>query len=140
VRQSHPAFARGEIRFLAPANHKVLAYLRILDAEILLCVVNLSETAQAAELDLGEWAGRVPVEMFGGCPFPALRKEPYTITLPGHEFLWLKLFPPEEVDPARGVPLEAMDRPDLPAADKPVPPRPREKAGAVPDHPASHRK
>ncbi|MBV9583414.1 MAG: maltose alpha-D-glucosyltransferase [Alphaproteobacteria bacterium] len=133
VRQSHPAFAGGEIAFLAPANQKMLAYLRILDEEILLCAVNLSETAQAAELDLREWAGRVPVEMFGGCPFPAIREEPYTITLPGHEFLWLKLFPAEEVDPARGVPHEAMDRPDLPDADKPLPPRPREKGGARPE-------
>ena len=140
VRQSHPAFARGEIAFLAPANQKMLAYLRILDEEILLCAVNLSETAQAAELDLRRWAGRVPVEMFGGCPFPAIREEPYTITLPGHEFLWLKLFPAEAVDPARGVPHEAMDRPDLPAPDKPLAPRPREKKAARPDHPASHRK
>src|SRR5204863_12963 len=66
VRRSHPAFARGDIAFLAPANPKILAYLRTLGDEILLCVANLSETAQAAELDLSEWAGRVPVEMFGG--------------------------------------------------------------------------
>jgi len=139
VRRSHPAFARGDIRFLAPANPKILAYLRTLDGEVLLCVANLSETAQAAELDLGEWAGRVPVEMFGGCAFPAIRQEPYTVTLPGHEFLWLKLFSAEEVDPARGVPHEAMDRPDLPAADKPVPPRPREKVAAGPQRPPSSR-
>ena len=48
VRRSHPAFARGEIAFLAPANEKMLAYLRIYEGEILLCVVNLCETAQAA--------------------------------------------------------------------------------------------
>jgi len=140
VRRSHPAFARGAIAFLAPANPKILAYLRTLDDEILLCVANLSETAQAAELELGEWAGRVPVEMFGGCPFPAIRRAPYTITLPGHEFLWLKLFRAEQVDPARGVPHEAMDRPDLPAADKPVPPRPREKEAAPPQRQPSSRR
>ena len=140
VRRSHPAFARGEITFLAPANKKVLAYLRSYEGETLLCVINLSETAQAAELDLAEWAGCVPVEMFGGCAFPAIREEPYTITLPGREFLWLKLFPADQVDPVRGVPHEAMDRPDLPAADKPVPPRPREKEGGRSDDPASNRK
>ena len=111
---------------------KVLAYLRIYEGEILLCVVNLCETAQAAELDLGEWAGLVPVEMFGGCPFPAIRKAPYTVTLPGREFLWLKLFPPDQVDPVKGVPGERMDRPDLPAPDKPLPVRPRERAGGDP--------
>jgi maltose alpha-D-glucosyltransferase/alpha-amylase len=135
VRQSHPAFARGDISFLAPANKRVLAYLRQHDGEILLCVVNLSETAQAAELDLAEWAGRVPVEMFGGCPFPAIREEPYTVTLPGREFLWLKLFPADEVDPVEGVPGERFDRPDLPAPDKPLPVRPREQVGADPHPP-----
>ena len=135
VRRAHPAFARGRIAFLAPANRKILAYVRSDDDETLLCVANLSETAQAAELDLAECAGRVPVEMFGGCAFPAIRRDPYLVTLPGHEFLWLKLFPPDEVDPARGVPHEAMDRPDLPAADKPVPPRPREKEGGASETP-----
>jgi maltose alpha-D-glucosyltransferase/alpha-amylase len=127
VRRSHPAFARGDIAFLAPADKKMLAYLRIYQGEILLCVVNLCETAQAVELDLAEWAGRVPVEMFGGCAFPTIRDEPYTVTLPGREFLWLKLFPADAVDPARGVPHEALDRPDLPEPDKPVPARRREK-------------
>ena len=135
VRQSHPAFARGDITFLTPANPRVLAYLRTHAGEIILCVANLCETAQAAELDLAEWKGRMPVEMFGGSAFPAIGVAPYAITLPGHEFLWLKLFPVEEVDPARGVPYEAMDRPDLPSADKPVPSRPREKEGGVPPTP-----
>ena len=135
VRRSHPAFARGDIVFLRPANAKVLAYLRSLDDEVILCAANLCETAQAAELDLGDWAGRVPVEMFGGCAFPPIRREPYIITLPGHEFLWLKLFPAEEVDPVKGVPEERLDRPDLPAPDRPPPAPPGEKerrVGGVP--------
>src|SRR5438270_12129610 len=113
VRRSHPAFARGEITFLAPVNKKVLAYLRTYRAEIMLCVVNLCETAQAAELDLAEWAGQVPVEMFGGCTFPAICDAPYAVTLPGREFLWLKLFPADQVSPVTGVPAERADRPDL---------------------------
>jgi trehalose synthase len=126
VRQSHPAFARGEITFLRPANEKVLAYLRTYREEVLLCLANFCETAQGAELDLHQWAGRVPVEVFGGCPFPPITKQPYPVMLPGHEFLWLKLFPAEEVDPVRGVPHEARDRPDLPAADR-SPPRDNER-------------
>ena len=77
--------------------------------------------------------------MFGGCPFPTIRQEPYTITLPGREFLWLKLFRADEVDPTRGVPHEAMDRPDLPAPDKPVPARPREKEGGSSQPPQTSR-
>jgi maltose alpha-D-glucosyltransferase/alpha-amylase len=128
VRQSHPAFARGDIAFLQPTNQKVLAYVRRHGEEVLLCVVNLCETAQAAQLDLSPWAGRIPVEVFGGCPFPAVAKElPYPITLPGHEFLWLKLYPAEQVDPVNGVPGERMDRPDLPAPDRPSPRPPGDK-------------
>jgi trehalose synthase len=127
VRRSHPAFARGDIEFLRPANTKVLPYLRSYRDEVLLCVANLCETAQAAELDLARWAARVPVEVFGGCPFPAIGKTAYLVTLPGHEFLWLKLFPAEQVDPVKGVPRERMDRPDLPAPDRPLPRLPRDK-------------
>src|SRR3954471_16485706 len=64
VRLAHPAFGRGDILFLHSANNKLLAYLRRDRAEVLLCVANLSETAQATELDLSEWQGRVPVELF----------------------------------------------------------------------------
>ena len=97
---------------------------------MILCVANLCETAQATQLDLAEWAGRVPVEMFGGCRFPAIAAQPYTVTLPGHGFLWLKLLPEDEVEAAECVPFEAS-RPDLPAPDRPLPARPREKDSAV---------
>ena len=117
VRQSHPAFARGDIAFLRPRNEKVLAYIRTYGDEVLLCAANFCETAQGAELDLARWAGQVPVEIFGGCAFPAITRKPYPVMLPGHEFLWLKLFPAGQVDPIEGVPAERLDRPDLPAAD-----------------------
>jgi maltose alpha-D-glucosyltransferase/alpha-amylase len=131
VRRAHPAFGRGAITFLRPANGKLLAYLRRDDSEVLLCVANLCETAQAAELELREWEGSVPVEVFGGCRFPAIGAEPYVVTLPGHEFLWLKLVPEDEASDALCVPLDAMDRPDLPAPDRPLPPRPREKEAEI---------
>ena len=34
--------------------------------EVLLCVSNLSRTAQAVELDLSAYVGRTPVDMVGG--------------------------------------------------------------------------
>jgi maltose alpha-D-glucosyltransferase/alpha-amylase len=126
ARRAHPAFGSGDITFLRPANARMLAYLRHDDAEVILCVVNLCETAQATQLDLSEWGGRVPVEMFGGCRFPDVGAEPYTVTLPGHGFLWLNLLPEDEVETAECVPFEAS-RPDLPAPDQPLPTRPRER-------------
>jgi maltose alpha-D-glucosyltransferase/alpha-amylase len=135
VRRAHPAFGHGDIVFLRPENGKLLAYLRRSETEVLLCVANLCETAQAAELDLSEWKGRVPVDVFGGCRFPAIGKRRYVVTLPGHEFLWLKLIPEEDLPDAECVKLEASVRPDLPAPDRPLPPRPREKESrAAPQH------
>jgi maltose alpha-D-glucosyltransferase/alpha-amylase len=91
VRKRTRAFGRGGMRLLYPGNRKVLAYLRELDGEVVLCVFNLSRAAQAVELDLGDMAGRVPVEMLGGTPFPPVGSVPYVLTLPPYAFHWFLL-------------------------------------------------
>jgi maltose alpha-D-glucosyltransferase/alpha-amylase len=96
VRQRHTAFGRGSQRFLYPANRKVLAYLRehVLDdgtEETLLCVSNLSRSAQAVELDLSAFGGRVPVDIVGGSVFPAVGQLSYLLTLPPYAFYWFLL-------------------------------------------------
>ncbi len=95
VRKSHPAFGRGTQRFLYPANRKVLAYLREFDegdtSETILCVSNLSRTAQAVELDLSSFSGRVPVDVVGGSVFPAVGNLTYLLTLPPYAFYWFAL-------------------------------------------------
>ena len=63
-------FGLGDVAFPRGGNRRVLAYSRALGPRAVLCVANLSETAQATALDLSAWAGRVPVDLFGGCPFP----------------------------------------------------------------------
>src|SRR4051794_11266483 len=65
-RRKHHAFGRGTIRFLQPQNRKVLAYLREHEGETILCVANVARSAQAVELDLSQFSGRVPVELSGG--------------------------------------------------------------------------
>ena len=91
ARREHQAFGRGTQRFLRPANRKILAYLREHDGDEVLCVANLGRTAQAVELDLSEFEGRVPVELLGGTPFPAIGQLPYLLTLPPYGFLWFRL-------------------------------------------------
>jgi len=54
-------------------------------------VATLSRFAQAAELDLAEFEGTVPVEMFGRTPFPRIGTTPYSITLGQHAFYWFLL-------------------------------------------------
>ena len=91
VRGRHRSFGRGTQRFLYPANRKVLAFLRELDDETILCVSNLSRTAQAVELDLSAFAGRVPVDIVGGSVFPPVGQLNYLLTLPPYGMIWFLL-------------------------------------------------
>ncbi len=91
LRKLFPVFGRGTQRFLDPDNRKVLAYLRQLDGETVLCVANLSRFAQPVALALDEFVGRVPVEMFGYTPFPAIEGQAYNLTLSPYAFLWFQL-------------------------------------------------
>ena len=49
-----------------------------------------SRTAQAVELDLSEFAGRVPVELSGGAVFPMIGQLTYLLTLPPYGFYWFR--------------------------------------------------
>ncbi len=91
VRRQHHAFGRGELRFLRPANRKILAYLREHDGDTILCVANVSRTAQAVELDLSEFAGRTPLELTARTPFPSIGALTYLLTLPPYGFYWFQL-------------------------------------------------
>lgn len=91
LRKQHPAFARGSIRFVSPANPAILAYVRAYEGETILVVVNLAATAQAASLNLGEWAGKKPVELGGGAGFSPIGSEPWPIALGAHGFYWFQL-------------------------------------------------
>jgi maltose alpha-D-glucosyltransferase/alpha-amylase len=91
VRKQHAAFSRGTISFLYPRNRKMLAYVREYDDETILCVANLARSAQAVELDLARFRGRVPVELTGRSPFPPVGDLPYLLTLPAYGFFWFIL-------------------------------------------------
>jgi maltose alpha-D-glucosyltransferase/alpha-amylase len=97
VRKEFLSFGRGTQRFLTASNRKILAFVRELPAdgdrggETVLCVFNLSRASQAVELDLSEFAGRVPVGMIGGSVFPPIGALNYLITLPPYAFFWFWL-------------------------------------------------
>ena len=91
MRKAHPAFGRGTLQFLRPGNRKILAYLRVHQEETILCVANLSRTAQAAELDLSQFKGRMPVELMGRSAFPPIGDPPYLLTFRGHGFYAFRL-------------------------------------------------
>jgi maltose alpha-D-glucosyltransferase/alpha-amylase len=91
VRKSTHVFSRGTMEMLHPLNHRVLSYVREFEGEKILVVSNLSNQAQAAELDLRRWKGTVPIEMFGGNPFPRIGDLPYLLTLGPYHFYWFRL-------------------------------------------------
>jgi maltose alpha-D-glucosyltransferase/alpha-amylase len=91
VRKGSQVFGRGKLTFLRPGNRKVLAYLRELGEEAILCVANLGRSAQPVELDLARFRGRAPVELMGRTVFPPIGTLPYMLTLPKHGFYWFRL-------------------------------------------------
>ncbi len=113
VRSRHRAFGRGTQRFLYPNNRKILAYLREWTAEdghteTILCVSNLSRTAQAVELDLSAFAGRVPVDIVGGSVFPPVGQLTYLLTLPPYGFFWFLLAADAQLPSWHAAPPEPL--------------------------------
>jgi maltose alpha-D-glucosyltransferase/alpha-amylase len=91
IRNGHPAFGRGTLTLLSPKNRKILAYIREYEGDTLLCVANVAHSPQAVELDLSLFAGRVPVELSAGSPFPPIGELTYLLTLPAFGFYWFAL-------------------------------------------------
>ncbi len=91
VRKSNKIFGRGSLSFIRPANRSVFVYVRQYQDDVLLCVANLSRSAQAAEIDLSPWRGRIPFEMLGRTSFPPIGEGPYLVTLGPYGFYWFLL-------------------------------------------------
>ncbi len=101
LRKLFSVFGRGTLTFLAPENRKVLAYVRQLGDQRVLCVANLSRYAQPVTLDLSEFDGMVPIEMVGYVEFPTITRQPYPITLGPYGFFWLELQPSPDAELAQ---------------------------------------
>ncbi len=91
VRKAHKAFGRGRLEFIKPGNRKIIAYLRVYQDSVILCVANLARSAQPVELDLARFRGRLPIELMGRTAFPPIGELPYLLTLTGHGFYWFHL-------------------------------------------------
>jgi maltose alpha-D-glucosyltransferase/alpha-amylase len=91
LRKQHPVFGRGSLQFIPTTNRKVLAYVRKLGDDIVLCVANLSRSVQPAEIPLREFAGLTPVEMLGQTEFPRVADHPYFLTVAPYGFYWFQL-------------------------------------------------
>ena len=106
VRKSTLAFGRGTMTFIRPENRSVLCYVRQYRDQVILCVANLSRSAQATELDLSAWQDRIPLEMLGRTRFPPIGEVPYMVTLAPYGFYWFELQERDKSEPLvqRAVP------------------------------------
>jgi len=103
VRKSSKVFSRGSLSFIRPTNRSVLVYVRQYEDEVLVCVANLSRSAQAAEIDMSPWRGRRPLELLGRTSFPVIGESSYLVTLAPYGFFWLQLC--ELSETAAAVPI-----------------------------------
>jgi maltose alpha-D-glucosyltransferase/alpha-amylase len=89
MRKKYKAFGRGDMKFINVENSKVLAFTRTYGDEVILVVANLSRYSQAAELDLSEFKGYVPVELFSKNRFPLVQESSlYFLTLDSYSCYW----------------------------------------------------
>lgn len=91
LRNHFKAFGRGALEFLHSKNPKILAFIRHYQEEEILIIGNFSRSIQYAELDLAEYKGAVPYELFGRTPFPIIGEQPYFLTLHPYSFYWFGL-------------------------------------------------
>lgn len=91
IRRQYPVLSRGEIEFVEPENRKVLAFFRKVGKQQLLIVANLSKSAEYVELNLSQYRGLVPVEVFNRREFPPIGELPYFVTLAPYGSYWFSL-------------------------------------------------
>jgi len=90
-RKEHPVFGLGTYEPLEPSNPRIFAHVRRYEDDVMLCVHNMARSAQAVELDLSEYEGRYPVEIFGRSRFPKIGEWSYLLTLAPRGFYWFQL-------------------------------------------------
>jgi len=101
--------AVGSVKLLFPQNRKVLVFVREAGDERVLVVANLARNAQFVELDLSEYAGMTPVELFGQTEFPRIGALPYFVTLGPYAFYWFSLEAPIDDEPSVEPPTIEVD-------------------------------
>ena len=91
LRKEHPVFGLGSYEPLRSDNPRIFAHIRRWEEDVILCVHNVARSAQPVQLDLSEYAGMVPEEMFGRTSFPPIGELPYLLTLAPRGFFWFRL-------------------------------------------------
>src|SRR5690606_3369980 len=92
IRKKYKAFSRGKMTFVESDNSKVMTFVRTYEEERMLVVVNLSRYVQPIEINLEDYEGYFPVEVFSKNKFPLIKSEtPYFLTIGPHDCQWFIL-------------------------------------------------
>src|SRR5579875_1588817 len=91
LRKEHPVFGFGTYEPIHTSNPRIFALIRRFQEDIILCVHNLARSAQAVELDLAQYQGHHPVELFGDSRFPQIGELPYLLTFQPRGYYWFAL-------------------------------------------------
>ncbi|WP_159522741.1 maltose alpha-D-glucosyltransferase [Sunxiuqinia indica] len=102
-RKEYKAFSRGNIEFIDTNNPKILAFTRSFEEEKILVVINLSRYSQQAQLDLSEFEGYTPVEVFSRNEFAQISEDPYMFPLQFKNYFWFELTKPQEDEQLEGL-------------------------------------
>ena len=95
-RKQYKAFSRGSIRFLDTGNSKVLAFTREYEEEKIFVLINLSRYSQVARINLSDYAGYLPIEVFSRNEFPIIEDSEYVFPLQFKDYFWFELIKPEQ--------------------------------------------
>jgi len=91
VRKNYSALSTGDMQFVSTENPHILCFTRGSNEQTILVAANLSRYHQVAELDLGNFTGVEPLEVFSQNTFPPIRSDAYRIILGPYGYLWLLL-------------------------------------------------
>ncbi|WP_462318484.1 putative maltokinase, partial [Marinilabilia sp.] len=94
-RKQYPAFSRGDIQFIDGKNSKVLAFVRKYEDQVILVVVNLSRYSQQVQLDLSDFKGYVPTEVFSRNQLAPVGEDLYHFPMQFKNYFWFELQHPE---------------------------------------------
>jgi maltose alpha-D-glucosyltransferase/alpha-amylase len=109
IRKKHKAFGRGNMRWLSSENSKILAFTRTYNEETILVIANLSRYAQPVELDLHNFEGYTPVEIFSKNTYPKVKADnPYFFSLAPYDCQWLLMKPVANGTASKGIELPEL--------------------------------
>ncbi|MFC1751958.1 maltose alpha-D-glucosyltransferase [Thermoproteota archaeon] len=91
ARKKFKSLSQGSLDIIDNNNPKLLSFIRKLDEEIVLMVVNLSKYSQSVELDLHNYLNYQPEEVFSFSKFPLIKSRDYMLTIGPYDAYWLQL-------------------------------------------------